>query len=509
MSIRRRIALASAAAVAIAVLLASLLTYLLTANQLHRQIDSQLTGRGHEVLSAARYLESNPSALRTHGRPHSLAALAELDAISSGKGLTALALSQLRSSALFGSSAPVPGQVRDYEQLVDASGLVLRPSGQTLALPVNAATRRLAAHGGSPVISDARVNGSNLRILALSLGRGRVAQLAEPLAEVDRTLSHLRLILILVGFGGIALAALLGLLVAGTAVKPLRRLTDASEHIARTRDLSSRMEPVRGDELGRLAASFNAMLDALQASMGALDASVDAQRQLVADASHELRTPVTSLRTNLEILQQQGAQMDAEEQRRMLGEVVEQTEELTLLINDLIELARGEEPRPEQEEVRLDLLVSEVVERARRRAPATTFELDLEPTIISGVAARLERAVGNLVDNAVKYGRPGSPVAVRLRRGELTVRDHGLGISSEDLPHVFDRFYRGAEARSRPGSGLGLAIVKQVAEQHGGSVWAESAPGGGTCMRLRLPGCERVPGEDVSEDPLAASAPAG
>jgi two-component system sensor histidine kinase MprB len=219
---------------------------------------------------------------------------------------------------------------------------------------------------------------------------------------------------------------------------------------------------------------------------------VHAQRQLVADASHELRTPVTSLRTNIEILQQQGEFIDAEEHDRLLGDVVEQIEQLTLLMNDLIDLARGEEPHADAEDVRLDLLVEEVIERARRRAPHTPLQAKLEPTVLSGVPGRLERAVSNLVDNAVKYSPPGEPVEVQLAGSELTVRDHGRGISAEDLPYVFDRFYRGAEARGRPGSGLGLAIVRQVAAQQGGSVAAEPAPGGGTRMRLSLPGAEAL-----------------
>jgi two-component system sensor histidine kinase MprB len=504
-SIRRRIALASATAVAVAILLASLLTYLLTADQLHGQLDSQLESRGRAALTAARYLEHTATRPPSSGaRGRGLLGLEELDAIDSGKQLPGLTL---QPGELFGRSGPGPGQARGYEQLVDAQGHVMQPSGQSLALPVDPSTRVLAARGGAPYLSDVRIGGTSLRMLTVSLGHGRVIQLAEPVAEVDRLLSHLRLILILVGLSGIAIAALLGRLVAGTALLPLRRLTEASEHIARTRDLSSRMEPVRGDELGRLAASFNAMLDALEGSMRALDASVGAQRQLVADASHELRTPVTSVRTNIEILQQQGAQMDADEQRRLLDEVVEQIEELTMLVNDLIELARGEEPHPEQEELRLDLLVAEVVERVHRRAPDTPIEVELEPTILAGVPARLERAIGNLVDNALKYGPPGAPVTVRLADGELTVRDRGPGIAPADLPHVFDRFYRGAEARSQSGSGLGLAIVKQVAEQHNGSVVAETPPGGGVLMRLRLPGSE--PTSDAAgavEEPLAPPA---
>jgi two-component system sensor histidine kinase MprB len=294
-------------------------------------------------------------------------------------------------------------------------------------------------------------------------------------------------------------------MVAGAAVRPLRRLTRAAEHVAETRDLSERIEPTGEDEIGRLAVSFNAMLDALERSMKALDASVHAQRQLVADASHELRTPVTSLRTNIEILQR-AESMDPGERRQLLDDVVQQIEELTLLMGDLIDLARGEEPQESPEEVRVDVLVGEVVEAARRRSPSTPFLLDLKPTVVTAVPGRLLRAVGNLIDNAVKYSPPGEPVEVTVRRGELTVRDHGPGISAAELPHVFDRFYRGAEARGRPGSGLGLAIVRQVGEQLGGSVSAEAAAGGGTLMRLSLPGAEAIAAAD--EPGASARSPA-
>jgi two-component system, OmpR family, sensor histidine kinase MprB len=323
---------------------------------------------------------------------------------------------------------------------------------------------------------------------------GLAVQFGQPLTEADRLLSRLRLILILIALGGIALAALLGGLVARAVVAPVGRLTRAAEHVARTQDLSGRIEADRADEIGRLAVSFNAMLDALGRSMGALDASVHAQRQLVADASHELRTPVTSLRTNIEILQQ-ARDLHPAEREQLYADVIEQIEELTLLVNDLIDLARGEEPPAETEEVRLDQVVRESIERARRHAPETPFETTLTPTLLVGVPARLGRAVNNLLDNAVKYSPAGQPVEIRLADHELVVRDHGPGIAQDDLPHIFDRFYRGAEARGRPGSGLGLAIVRQVVEQHGGTIVASAAPGGGTAMRIHLPRAETLPAD--------------
>jgi two-component system, OmpR family, sensor histidine kinase MprB len=381
--------------------------------------------------------------------------------------------------------------VRGYQQLIDSHGNVLFRSSGNVTLPVDARTLELALYAGKRFFRDAQVNGLHVRILAEHIAPGRAVQVAQQLTEVDTLLRRLRLILALLDIGGIALAALLGRLVAGAAVLPLKRLTQATEHVALTQDLSGRIELVGEDELGRLASSFNAMLDALEHSMSALDASVHAQRQLVADASHELRTPVTSLRTNIEILQQEH-DMERGERQHLLADVVEQIGELTLLMNDLIELARGEEPSADTEDLRLDLLVRDVAERTRRHSPTTPLLLELTPTLVAGVPARLERAVTNLLDNAVKYSPPGEPVEIELQDKELIVRDHGPGISAEDLANVFDRFYRGAEARGRPGSGLGLAIVRQVVRQHGGSVTAERAAGGGTLMRLCLPGAETV-----------------
>jgi two-component system sensor histidine kinase MprB len=506
MSFRRRIALAAAAAVAVAVVLVSMLTYLVTSHQLHSQVDSQLRARGRDAGTLLAYL-NNPTtrssaasgrapfglALSTPARSRTGSG-AGAGTGASGTSTAGTTRQQSTTGNPFGNLPPGPDQVRGYQQVVGANGAIVVRSARGISLPVDAQTRRLATVGGRPFFRDAFVKGIHLRMLAEPLGRGRVLQLAQPLTEVDSLLSQLRVILALLDIGGIALAALLGRLVAGAAVLPLKRLTQATEHVALTQDLSGRIESIGEDELGRLAASFNAMLDALERSMSALDASVHAQRQLVADASHELRTPVTSLRTNIEILQQ-AEDMDAHDRGRLLDDVVEQIEELSLLMNDLIDLARGEEPRADAEDMRLDLVVGEVVERARKRAPTTPLEATLEPTIVVAVPSRLERAVSNLIDNAVKYSPPGQPVEVRLNGGQLTVRDHGPGISAEDLPHVFDRFYRGAEARGRPGSGLGLAIVRQVVSQQGGSVTAETAPGGGTLMRLRLPGAEALDAE--------------
>jgi two-component system sensor histidine kinase MprB len=234
-----------------------------------------------------------------------------------------------------------------------------------------------------------------------------------------------------------------------------------------------------------MAARFNTMLDTLEGS-------VEAQKRLVADASHELRTPVTSLRTNIEVLLA-GDDLPESARRRLLEDVREQTEELSGLITDVIELARGEVALSGTEDVRLDEIVSVTAGRVGRSYPDARFALDLEPTVVEGLPDRLARAVGNLLDNAAKYGPPGGVVEVTLRDGELAVRDHGPGVAAADAPFVFDRFYRGEGARGRHGSGLGLAIVRQVAESHGGSVRVAEAAGGGAEFRLALPSALSVP----------------
>jgi two-component system sensor histidine kinase MprB len=228
-----------------------------------------------------------------------------------------------------------------------------------------------------------------------------------------------------------------------------------------------------------MAGRFDAMLDRLQASQAA-------QRRLVADASHELRTPVTSLRTNMEVLLA-GAQLEEGERRALLRDMVGQSEELSALVGDLIELARGDGDDPLVEDVALEGVVAEAIERALRHAPHVRFRADLEPCLVQGVPDRLGRAVNNLLDNAAQHTPAGGVVEVALRDGALSVRDHGPGVPGDELPLLFDRFFRGAQERGRQGSGLGLAIVRQVAEAHGGTVRAANADGGGLIVRFALP----------------------
>jgi two-component system sensor histidine kinase MprB len=296
-------------------------------------------------------------------------------------------------------------------------------------------------------------------------------------------------VLLLIGGAGVLLAAIAGTAVARTGLRPVQRLTEATARVANTGDLTP--IPVSGDdELARLTHSFNAML-------GAVAESQERQRRLVADAGHELRTPLTSMRTNLELLlaseRPNSPTLSQEDKTEIQSDVRAQIDELTTLIGDLVELAREDAPQVVHEPVDLVEVVERSLDRARRRASNVTFDVQLQPWTLLGDSSALERAVLNLLDNAVKFSPSGSAVRLSLRQvgdgsAVVEVADAGPGIADADLPHVFERFYRSSEARTLPGSGLGLAIVKQVAQRHGGTATAGRAPEGGALFTLRLPG---------------------
>jgi two-component system sensor histidine kinase MprB len=420
MPLRRRMAVATALAVGVAVVLAAAIAYAVVRSELRGQIDEQLADQARLVQRAE---------FRFGG-------------FERGFGGPPPGFPEL--PARRGGSA-------DYIQFV---------------------------RDGIPGFDDGEIDGDHVRVLTVPLRRGGSLQLARSLESTDDVLARLRWVLLALILGGIALAAALGRLAARHLVAPVVRVTEAARHIEETEDLGRRIEVASSDEVGQLAARFNAMLDTLEGSIAA-------QRQLVADASHELRTPVTSLRTNIEVLAEN--RLDGAERRRLVADVQAQAEELSALVADLIELARGDQPSPAREDVRLDALVAEAVERSRRHAPGVRFETALEPAVVDGVPDRLARAVNNLLDNAARHGRT---ITVSCDPSGLRVRDDGGGIAPEDLPHIFDRFYRSADARGRggrDGSGLGLAIVRQVAEQHGGSVKA-SSDGNGTVFELHIEG---------------------
>jgi two-component system sensor histidine kinase MprB len=495
-SFRRRLVLATGAAVLVAILLASVAVYLLVRGELRSQVDSELRDFAGGVF-AVRIETSKGGPPSPVGKAGGRVVFGTAGPAKTRR-FTVKQLQQKGDvSSLKGLQIGVPdepfGGPGGFAQVVNSKGNVLTPTSAGGArLPVTARTIAAARGKEGPFFDDTNVDGVHVAVYTRPVGHGRAVQAARSLTDVDGTLSRLTLILVAVCVGGVGLATGLGLLVGRTALRPVARLTAAAEHVARTRDLSRRIEAGGRDELARLARSFNTMLEALERSLAA-------QRQLVADASHELRTPLTSLRTNVEVLAD-GARLDPAERRQLLGDVVAQLEELTALVGDLVELAREEERPAVPEEVRFDLLVESAVVRARRHWPRLDFRVELEPCLVRADPGRLDRAVANLLANAAQWSPAEGEVEVGLADGELRVRDHGPGFAAADLEHVFDRFYRSPGARGRPGSGLGLAIVRQVAETHGGSVEAANAPGGGAVVRL-------VPAPLVAPDaPLAPRA---
>lgn len=444
MTLRARIATTAAVAVAVAVVLAFAGLYLVTTRTLVGEVDRSLTQLAHEV-------DRTLAGMPRHG--------GFMGGVRPGR---------------FGGAG-------GYVQVVQADGRVRGDAGgDRLDLPVSDRTLAVAAGQAGPFLSTVDVDGQSFRVLTAPTRFDVAVQVARPLDEVGATLAALRRRLVVFGLFGVGLAAALGTLVARRAVRPVDRLTGLAEEVAATRDLSRRIALDGHDEVGRLAAAFNTMLAALEQAR-------TAQEQLVADASHELRTPLTSLRTNIEVLAR-GDRLDPAARRALLDDLVLQLDEFGRLVTGLVELARGDRPARGVVPVRLDDLVARVVTVARTHAHVDAhIDLDAAPTTVLAEEDRVERAVANLVDNAVKYAGADGPIEVTVADGSVTVRDHGAGIPEADLPHVFDRFYRAVGARAAPGSGLGLSIVAQVAAAHGGTVTADNAPDGGAVVRLTLP----------------------
>jgi two-component system sensor histidine kinase MprB len=315
--------------------------------------------------------------------------------------------------------------------------------------------------------------------------------ISRPLSEVTDPLGTLALILAIVAGIGVLGATSAGLVIARAGLRPVDRLTDAVEHIARTEDLAVRI-PVDGeDEIARLSAAFNSMTARLASSR-------ERQQQLIADAGHELRTPLTSLRTNIDLLarsERTGRPIPPDDRRALMQSVKAQITELASLIGDLQELARPD-AAPDSappEFVAVHEVAEQAVARARLRGPDLIIKADLAPWYVKAEPASLERALVNLLDNAVKFSPAGGTIDVALADGSFSVRDRGPGIPAEDLPHVFERFWRSPSARSLPGSGLGLSIVARTVERAGGTVTLSPAPGGGTLAHVTLPGAPTAP----------------
>ena len=299
-----------------------------------------------------------------------------------------------------GQGAPPPrfGEPAGNVQIISPSGQVIRPPDEAAGPPVDATARQIAASGMGHAYSDATVSGTHVRVLTQGIGPRGAVQVARSLEEVDSVLSNQLLLLVLVGAGGILLAAVLSIVVARTALRPIALFTRRTESLTAHPDPSQRLEVSGRDEIARLAQSFNTTLDALEQS-------VEAQRNLVADASHELRTPIATLRANIQLLRD-ADRLSPEEQRSLRDDIITELDELTALVADVVELARGTKATGEPDDVRLDAIVGDVVQRTRRRATDLSFDVELEPTLIEGEPERVGRAVPTCSTTRASGARP-------------------------------------------------------------------------------------------------------
>jgi len=429
LNLRVRIALISAAAVAVAIAISAMVTFAVAKRELVAEVDESLFSRVEKVDSAE----------------------------SAGDLLLAVQ-DDVRPGGFFSRGAS--GYDALYWRLFTADGPILASRG--VSLPFGEEEEKVSIGELPHVVRTVAVEGQNLRVLTAETRFGTV-QIARSLVEVDDSLAGLASVLKLAAVVGAVLAAVAGYLVARGAARPIGELAEAAEHVAETQELAARIEVDRADEVGRLAGSFNAMLAALESSR-------EQQRRLVHDAGHELRTPLTAIRTNVELLGRID-NIPPEDREQMIADVNTEIQELSGLVAELVDLAA--EPLQGEmvmEDLNLADLVDRVADKFRRRT-GRTITIEADDSIVEGSTIHLERAVGNLIDNAAKWSPSGSPISVTVSAGLVSVADEGSGIDAADRPRVFDRFYRATKDRSTPGSGLGLSIVAKVAADHGGSAF--------------------------------------
>lgn len=450
MSLRARLALALGGLAAAAVLVVGVTAYVTTEQSLRREVDRTLTAYG------ARINDRDGDVVRT---------------------LCGLLPSDPSANDRDDDRGPIPELPGSRVQCVDSLGrrVITRTSG---GLPVDAAVRSAAIRGGSARFSVVRTDDGSYRVLTVPVEGGGAVMVGRSLNEAEGALADLRLRFLVIGVVVTALAALVGWLIATYVTRPLDRLTDAASRIAETGALEADLPAPGRDEVGRLAGAFATMIAALTRSR-------DQQQQLAQDAGHELRTPLTSVRANIDTLKRH-PDMAQETRDRVVGDLDSEARELTALTEELLDLVADRRDAEPAREVELAGLVERAVERSRRRN-THTITLDAAPCRVLVRPALVLRAVGNLLENAAKFAPTDTTIEVRVRDGVITVRDHGPGIPPDDLPHVFDRFYRADDARSLPGSGLGLAIVAQVAAECGGRAEAANAEGGGARMTMTIP----------------------
>jgi two-component system sensor histidine kinase MprB len=365
-------------------------------------------------------------------------------------------------SSLFGpiGRLEVEIQVIDVQgQIVDSTTSAILPIGQN---DLEVAQRLRRANWSTVDVEAVRT-----RIYTVPAGRAWAIMLASDLTQAEQGVRGLTAVIAIVAIVGVGAAALLGWLGARRVMGPVERLNAAAAEVSRTQRLDQKIPVDRSDELGELAGNFNSMLEALEASR-------EQQHRLVTDASHELRTPLTSLRTNVELMQR-ARDLPEDEQLQIMDDVVFELGELTSLAAELVELATDRHETGDELVVDLAEVVATVVDRHRRRT-GVEIDMQLAPSMVKGVPILLERAVSNLLENAIKFSSAGGRIEVRSSDGGVRVRDWGPGIAPEEAEAVFERFYRTDEARSEPGSGLGLSIVRHITESFGGAAWVEAPP---------------------------------
>jgi two-component system sensor histidine kinase MprB len=478
MSLQRRIAAAAAFAVAAVCLIFAPVGYLITRAKLHQEVRQEL------VRITAPYVQrARPPQGAGNGGPNGISVPPQGNTPPGNPGTGDRDTDNALATCIFRHHDQGGGELggpTGYLQVVCPDGHAVAPSGKP-QLPVTDRVKQVARTLTGAYYFTAEVGKTDEEIYVVpDKGDRHVIEAAVPLTTTNDALRSLLVTYALLVGVGMVLAGLIGALVARSALAPIQRFTSKTEQVTSSLDQPRRLEEEGAVEIRRLAASFNQTLDALERS-------VEAQRHLIADASHELRTPIAALRSNIQIFLE-ADQLPPEEQEGLRDAILAELDDLTQLVSDVLELARGSTPNEAVEELELDVIVSEATERAIRRSQTITFASELEPTVITNSPDRVTRAVTNVIDNARKWSPPNGTVEITLRDGVLTVRDHGPGFRADDLAHVFERFYRSDDSRRMPGSGLGLAIVKQAAEAHGGFATVTNAPDGGAIVRVSFGG---------------------
>ena len=450
MSLRGRMVVLTAAAVALAVVISAVACYLAVRSSMRGRLDHQL--RAQASLIAAASSSGAFPVRRPHLRPRLTSAQMQL---------------------------PRPSlQNQGDLALLSGSGTLYKRPDDSTHFTVTAHDLAVARGHAKAYFRYGQAAGTTVRVYVAPAGRERAVMAEQAVTDLNSTLHDLAAILIAIAVAGVAIAVVLGWFVARAAAAPVHLLRQTAEHVRSTGDLSRRISVKGTDDLGRLGRSFNDMLDALEDSQRA-------QRQLVADASHELRTPVATIRTNLEVLAR-NPDLPTEEREPLLRDLIGESAELGGLVEGLLESARGSNDAEPFEALGLDAVVASELDLWNRRHPGLEIVSRLEPSVILARRSSLRRALGNLLDNAIKWC-PEGPIEVVVSAGTLTVRDHGPGFAASDLPQVFDRFYRAPSARTVPGSGLGLSIVRKLAEDHGGVARAWNARDGGAVVSVTFP----------------------